>query len=241
MRGPEASDGVSEVPLGRALALFADASAGDAAADAAVLARRAGGAFATRAGCGVPVLYAQQVHGATSYVYAAHRKLGEGPHLVGRCDALITAEPLVALTVRTADCLPVALAGGGVVAMVHAGWRGLAAGILGTVVRRFATEFGVAAAGLEAVVGVGVGACHYPVGDEVRGALARLGVAPAVWDRGAAVDLQALAVARLHGHGLPPGAVTALAGCTYCDGRHHSYRRDGAAAGRQWGAVMLLA
>ncbi len=223
-----------------AVALFAGAERSPAGLGDEELAASAGAAIAERTGRMVPVLYARQVHGRLSYTYGAEGELPAGPVLVGACDALITAEPGVAMLVRTADCLPVALAGGGAAAMVHAGWRGLAADVLGAVVRRLGAEMGVRADRLAAVIGVGVGPCHYPVGPEVLGALAALDCAGAPWRAGeSAVDLAAWARGRLLACGLDAAAVETLPGCTACDPALHSHRRDGAAAGRQWSAVML--
>jgi YfiH family protein len=165
--------------------------------------------------------------------------LAPGPHLVGTCDALLTTEPWTALVVRTADCLPIALAGGGAVAMIHAGWRGLAADVLGFTVGRLRAEFGVAPDALDAVVGVGIGPCHYPVGAEVVAALERHPVADGPWRGDGVVDLARFASGRLAALGLDPGRVRVVPGCTACSPSYHSFRRDGNPAGRQWNAVIL--
>ena len=142
------------------------------------------------------------------------------------------------MLVRTADCLPVALAGGGAVAMVHAGWRGLAGDILAAALARFRADFGVPPADVEAVIGVGIGPCHYQVGPEVVAALARLDAGDARWRAGDAVDLGAFAAGRLAVLGVAPARIARLPGCTACTPRFHSHRRDGAAAGRQWSAIV---
>jgi purine-nucleoside/S-methyl-5'-thioadenosine phosphorylase / adenosine deaminase len=234
-------NGVLAIPLGAATALFGDASSSPAGLDEGGLAAAAGDAVERRFARAVPVLYARQLHGRLSYTYSAAGPLPPGPHLVGGCDALLTAEPWTALAVRTADCLPVALAGGGVVAMVHAGWRGLAADVLGAVTGRLGAEFGTAADVLDAVVGVGVGPCHYRVGDEVGAALERLPAAGAGWRGDGVVDLARFAAGRLAALGLDPARVRVLPGCTACSPAYHSYRRDGAAAGRQWSAIVIAA
>jgi YfiH family protein len=221
-----------------ALGLFADAGCSPPGIGGAEIAQHASERIAAEVGHAVPVLYADQAHGRLTFTYGAHGALPPRPHLVGTCDALITAEPGVALLVRTADCLPVALAGNGVVAMVHAGWRGLALDVIGATVRRMSAEFGVSAAHLEAVIGVGVGPCHYPVGEEVVEALQRHRVEDNTWRRGVAVDLAAWTVGRLRALGVAGAALRVLQGCTACDRRYHSVRRDGTAAGRQWSAVL---
>jgi polyphenol oxidase len=238
--GPD-ENGVTTVFLTGALAAFG--SAGDASGKLASseLAGRAAGWFAARLGRQVPVLYADQRHTYLTFVFGREGELAPGPSLVGICDAIVTGETDVALQVQTADCLPVALAGGGAIAMVHAGWRGLAADILAASLGRLRTDLGIAAAELEAVIGVGIGPCHYLVGPEVVAALARRDAGGARWRAGDAVDLGAFAAGRLETLGVAPERITRLPGCTACTPGFHSYRRDGAAAGRQWSAIVRLA
>ncbi|MDD5562739.1 MAG: polyphenol oxidase family protein [Thermoanaerobaculaceae bacterium] len=231
--------GVLAVPTDGALALFADRDGAAAGLDERALAEAAAAAAGRALGRPVASLYARQEHTRLTYTFSAAAELEPGAHLVGTCDALITAEPATALVVRTADCLPVAIAGGGAVAMVHAGWRGLAADILGAVVGRLRAEFGVGPGALAAIVGVGVGPCHYRVGPEVTGALARLDASGAGWRGDGVVDLAAFAAGRLTGLGLDPARVRVLPGCTACSPAYHSVRRDGPAAGRQWSAIIL--
>jgi YfiH family protein len=135
--------------------------------------------------------------------------------------------------VLTADCLPVALGSHGAVAMVHAGWRGLAGGVL---------EEGVCAlrelggeGELVAVIGPGAGPCCYEVGEEVHAAFGgahRVGSPP-----GRRIDLKAIARDRLLAAGV--SEVRDVAACTICDERFFSYRREGDRAGRQGGVVWL--
>ena len=222
------------------LAAFANARAAPEQLGPAALAGRVQAWVAARLQRSVPVLYADQRHTAIVYSYGAHRQLPAKPHCVGICDGLLTAERNVALTVRTADCLPVMIAGGGVVAMLHGGWRSLAADILGKCVRRCATEYGVGAETLQAVIGVGIGPCHYPVGSDVAAALASLPVTASGWQRDGRVDLAAWAKGRLINSGIRAAEIRTLAGCTACSPDHHSFRRDGQRAGRQWAAVLLI-
>jgi copper oxidase (laccase) domain-containing protein len=234
-----AGTGVSVFPLGGALALFGDARSAPDALGAADLAVAAGAAIRRLTGRDVPVLYARQEHTRLAFTFSTLVPLQAGPHLVGTCDAILTAEPWTALSVRTADCLPVALAGEGVVAIVHAGWRGLAADVLGAAVRRLHAEFGVSAARVSAVVGVGVGPCHYRVGEDVVAALSSHAVGDATWRGDGTVNLAAWARGRLCALAVPAAAVRVLPGCTACSPSHHSYRRDGAGKGRQWSAVVI--
>jgi len=84
-------------------------------------------------------------------------------------DALVTAEPGVLLSVRTADCLPLLLVDTKlrVIAAVHAGWRGALARVIEKTVGELCRMFGSAPEDLVAAVGPAIGACCYEVGDEV--------------------------------------------------------------------------
>jgi hypothetical protein len=135
--------------------------------------------------------------------------------------------------VLTADCLPVALGSSGVVAMVHAGWRGLAAGVLEEGVRAV-RELG-GAGEMVAVVGPGAGPCCYEVGEEVHAAFSGSHRVESPHTRN--IDLKAIARERLLAAGV--SEVSDIAACTICDERFFSYRREGARAGRQGGVAWL--
>jgi polyphenol oxidase len=148
-------------------------------------------------------------------------------------DGQATSVAGIGALVLTADCLPVALGTEGAVAIVHAGWRGLAAGVLEEGVRAL-RELG-GEGDLIAVSGPGSGPCCYEVGEEVHAAFGgahRVARAPA-----RNIDLKAVARDRLQAAGV--GEVRDVAACTICDERFFSYRREGARAGRQ-GAVAWL-
>ena len=239
MSGTAHPEGHSTLAVAGGVVLLGDRTSASAALDERALAQAAGAAVKRALGRDVPVLYGMQEHSRLTFTFSAAGPLSPGPHFVGRCDALITGEPWTALVVRTADCLPVALAGGGAVAMVHAGWRGLASDVLGAAVGRLRAEFGVPADALDAVVGVGVGPCHYRVGPEVAAGLERNAVDGDGWRGAGVVDLAAYAAGRLAALGHGPERVRVLPGCTACSPQYHSYRRDGAGAGRQWNAIVL--
>ncbi len=207
--------------------------AGDDGPPVELLGSLPGGAQAVR--------WCRQVHGRI--LASLSREPGnplQGAACVGRCDGLLTDEPGIVVAVRTADCVPVLIHGGGVVAAVHAGWRGAAAGIVPRAVRRFEVEYGVPAGELTAVLGPHVGSCHYEVGSEVVEALGRVAGDPGEWLHEGRVDLGAIIVHQLVMAGVGPFGAERVGGCTACDPRLASYRRDGDAAGRQWSAVALL-
>ena len=198
--------------------------------------RRAGGdssgwAVAGLAGASLPVAVARQVHG-TSVVTA--RRGGGRPE----ADGLVSATPGILVGVVTADCVPVLLIDPRrrAVAAVHAGWRGAAAGVLETAVGYLAETYDCLPADLEAAIGPAIGGCCYEVGPEVADAFrARSGdLTAAAWRHGVGrphLDLRRVAQLLLLAAGVPEVAI--LGPCTACDRTYHSYRRDGATAGRQ--------
>jgi polyphenol oxidase len=174
----------------------------------------------------------RQVHGATVRRVRAIGGRG-GEALAVDADGHATALRGVGATVLVADCLPVLLAAPGAVAALHAGWRGLAAGVLEQGVRALEEVGGAGGAGeICALIGPGAGPCCYEVGEEVHAAF---GGAGRVGERN--IDLPALARERLLAAGV--GAVERVGICTICDARLYSHRREGARAGRQAGIVWL--
>ena len=159
----------------------------------------------------------------------------------GEADAIVSCVPGLCVAVVTADCVPILLAAetGHAVAAVHAGWRGLARGVIPRAVAALRRELDTGAP-LRAVVGPCIGACCYEIDGPVVTALEpRFGAAlgGALRSRGgghALLDLAALARTDLTGAGLAAEAIGGFpAACTHCDpDRFHSYRRDGARAGR---------
>jgi YfiH family protein len=115
----------------------------------------------------------QQVHGREVVVVRA----GEQRRAGAEADALVSDDPGVAIAVRAADCVPLLMADRvrGVVASVHAGWRGTAAGVAGAALAALHREFGTRPADVVAAIGPSIGACCYEVGSEVVDAFAAAG------------------------------------------------------------------
>jgi len=199
------------------------------------------------------IAFAHQVHGAELMVHAgsppfsfaspevasAQRDRVEPPisrvgavsldELVPAADGHVIAEPGVAGLVFVADCVPVALSGPNGAAILHCGWRGLAAGILAK---------GVAAiAATDAAIGPSIGPCCYEVGPEVLTAFERLGDGIAA-DR--MLDLPEVARRLLLEVGVERAELSGL--CTSCEpGLFFSHRRDEGRTGRQAGLVWRQA
>jgi YfiH family protein len=173
----------------------------------------------------------RQVHGTA--VHVIDQVTGTGGAAVPiDADGHVTTTPEVGAMVLAADCLPVALGCYGAVAMLHAGWRGLAAGVLERGVRELRT-LGADGQPIAAVVGPGAGVCCYEVGAEVHDAF----TGAQAHAHGRRLDLRAIAEQRLRAAGV--AAVSHVDACTICDERYFSYRREGAAAGRHAGIAWL--
>jgi YfiH family protein len=140
----------------------------------------------------------------------------------------------VGVMVLVADCLPVVLGSEGAVAALHAGWRGLAAGVLEEGVRAL-RELG-GRGDVVAVIGPAAGPCCYEVGEEVHAAFGGRST-PGPRGAGRNLDLPGLARARLEAAGV--ARVEDVGVCTICDERLFSHRREGLEAGRQTGVAWL--
>jgi YfiH family protein len=159
-------------------------------------------------------------------------------------DGLLSGLPGVAVGVTTADCLPVLLAApdGGAVAALHAGWRGLVAGILGRGVEALCEKAGCAPTELWAAVGPGIRPCCFEVGGEVVEAFSAAGFPERFFTQGNAGrpygDLAGLAVWALGRAGLQD--VHVVGTCTRCEPeRYFSYRRDGWPTGLQLSVIGM--
>jgi polyphenol oxidase len=201
-----------EAALPDATAVFSTRSAGSVKEDVAPLAEALGLSPGR-------IARGRQVHGAE----LVH---GPDPAQVPEADGQVLARPGIAGMVFVADCLPVAVSGPGGVAILHCGWRGLAAGIVAR---------GVEAVGAtHAAIGPGIGPCCYEVGEEVLGVFAGLGEGVA---KGRMLDLPEVARRLLREAGVRDVESAGL--CTRCEPElFFSHRRDGG-PGRQAGLAWL--
>ncbi len=177
----------------------------------------------------------QQVHGTTV------AELGPLPSAEPpQADAAVSRIPGTVLSILTADCLPMLFCAddGSTIGAAHAGWRGLAAGVLEVTIE----QMQVAPARLLAWLGPCIGTTSYEVGEEVRAAFVDheaaasacfVATRPGHWH----CDLAALArqrlaaagITRMHGGGFD----------TLADERFYSYRREGARSGRFASLIWL--
>ncbi|MBT0995837.1 peptidoglycan editing factor PgeF [Cellulomonas sp. DKR-3] len=196
--------------------------------------------LAAWAGC--PVAFADQVHGATTLVVATPSAVpADALRAVGAGDALVTADPGVALAVLVADCVPVLLADddAGVVGAAHAGRRGLVDGVLPSVVEAM-VALGARPERVRAAVGPAIAGSSYEVPEAMRDEVAVL-----------VPEARATTRAGTPALDLPRGAEAVLLRCgvgevlrsrrdTWADADLFSFRRDGR-TGRAAGVIRPLA
>ena len=163
-----------------------------------------------------------QVHGSSVRLVAGPEEARDGEEHDGQ----VTTSREVICAVRTADCLPVALFSPEAAGVIHAGWRGLAGGVIaeGVAAVRRAGDSEVTA-----VIGPGARACCYEAGPEVHEEFASLGPKARHADN---ADLPWIVAEQLSGLGV--GEIIDTGACTICSPgpAWHSHRRDGEDAGR---------
>ena len=194
------------------------------------------------------ILAVRQVHGARVLVptvaeCAATDCEGRAlPAALPQADALVSTVGGAILTIRTADCVPILLVApeARAIAAVHAGWRGVLAGIVQNALATLERCSGARPGEVRAALGPAIGGCCYEFGAEhVPRFIAAFGSSverawrPDSDDRGH-LDMRLLAGVALEAAGVSPAAISTVGPCT---AEHptelHSYRRDGARAGRQ--------
>jgi YfiH family protein len=182
------------------------------------------------------LVFSEQVHGNTAVIV-------DGPPATPPvADGLVTHVPGLALVVMVADCVPVLLADAevGVVAVAHAGRRGVELGIVTSTVRAM-EDLGADPLRTHAWLGPAIGSCCYEVPADMQADVAA--VAPGVLDGGGrtragapSLDLRAGVLGQLRELGVDKVGV--IGGCTQDDPEQYSYRRDGT-TGRFAGIIWL--
>lgn len=194
-----------------------------------------------------PVLQPQQIHcDGIAVVDRSSRRPDD-------CDAAITADRALGIGVRTADCIPVLLYDPihKVVAAVHAGWKGTVLKIVPKTVSRMTARFGTDPANLYALIGPGISADSFQVGQEVADRFAEEGFpmdlilsdhgprVPGTMQGGLHIDLWQANRWLLESLGVPAARITVTGIDTYTDSRFWSARRDGPECGRLITAIRI--
>jgi polyphenol oxidase len=214
-------DGQIAIDLPGAKAVFTTRSWGDVRETWSKIAER----------LGLDLAFAKQVHGARVITVTASTGQHRAP--LAEADAIVTTASGVAPTVLAADCVPIVIAARGAVAAVHAGWGGLDAGVIAEAAARVRTLSGSV---LNAAIGPAAGACCYEVGDDLH---RRFALRSQDFRRHQNLDLKAIARVQLMEAGV--ARVHDCDVCTICGdpALTFSYRRDGAATGRQAAIAWL--
>lgn len=191
------------------------------------------------------IVFPKQVHG--DHIEVLKEPVPEAWHR--EADAVLTHCPFLPIGVKTADCLPILMADrkGKGVGAIHAGWKGVALGILPKAIRQFSLHFGVEPEEMVLAVGPAIGGCCLEVDAPVRDLFLNLGQ-EAYWKVYARpgrpghwwLDLKAIVQEQALGEGVRRENVDILPYCTCCEKDYfYSYRREGLAAGRQMNYIVL--
>lgn len=203
-------------------------------------------ASSSRVGAPVMVVSVKQVHGTEALII--DRPVPATATFSGTWDALVTNQPGVMVTVKTADCVPVLIhdVHHGVVAAVHAGWRGAIAGIVTKTLDLMKREFGSEPMMTRLAIGPSAGPCCYEVDHAVLEPLRQYHpywqavVRQCSPSRGL-LDLRALIRRQVTAMGVASEQVETVDLCTICTpSRFYSYRRDGVVNGTMVSGIMLI-
>lgn len=187
------------------------------------------------------VTLARQVHG-TGILHVTEPSLDES-----EADILLTDRKGLAVGVKTADCLPILLADpeAGLVAAVHAGWKGTVRRVVEVAIRRL-MDMGARPKRLLAALGPCMQGCCYEVGEDVmrefetnfnRWSTFLIPAPDSKW----LLDLQEANRIQILSLGVPPERIDQIGLCTWCrPDLFHSYRRDGEKAGRMVSLIQML-
>jgi YfiH family protein len=191
------------------------------------------------------VVSVTQVHGTDILIVDRPAEVGTG--FSGGWDALITNQPRVLLTIRTADCVPVLFHDPvhKVVAAVHAGWRGTLAGIVPKTLSHLQQHFRSVVEEVRMVIGPSAGQCCYEVDEPVLGPLRS--ECPywrhVIRERGtgrAMLDLRELVRRQAQAFGVEGAHIWTIRLCTICHPElFYSYRRDGVVKDTMVSGIML--
>jgi len=160
-------------------------------------------------------------------------------------DALLATESGIAVGVRVADCLSLLLAdpNTGAVAAVHAGWRGVVAGVVEAAIAALVTRAQTQVERVQAAIFPHIRSCCFEVDRSVADTLAAVCPTREVVDNGYRkphVDLASIVRSQLNISGIADDRIDEVKGCTRCQpDRFFSYRRDGESSGRHLAAIAV--
>jgi polyphenol oxidase len=198
-------------------------------------------ALATLTADTFPLHTLKQVHGDDILIVQQESDATARPE----ADGLISRESGVLLGIATADCVPVLMVAPehGVIAALHAGWRGTLKGICQRAITMLKNCWQVESANVWVAFGPAISPCCYEVGRDVGEALHERWRTKAAWqpfatgDKGF-LDLRAINRAQCESMGIPTSQIQSIGPCTFCTSPDFaSYRREGVGAGRQLSVI----
>src|SRR5262245_14936552 len=184
----------------------------------------------------------KQVHGEEIIVANQHCKTWEKQP---EADGIVTTELGLLLGIVSADCVPLLIVAPqqGIVAALHAGWRGTLKGISIRAMDMFTSGWHIDPTSLWIALGPAIGGCCYEVGVEVGESLVQRWnpSSPTAWqpygERGL-LDLREINLVQFEQAGVPRERIQLVGPCTFCDSsRFASYRREGLSASRQLSVI----
>jgi YfiH family protein len=187
------------------------------------------------------LVWCHQVHGCTAATVSS------GTQNQLEADALLTDRPTVLLSIRVADCVPILLAGedGRAVAAVHAGWRGVVAGVVPRTIAEMRARFGIDPQRTLAAIGPCIRDAHFEVGPEVAAEFRRVDLAGAVVEAAYPkphIDLVGAVTQQLHRAGIDATRIDQTDRCTYRDAdEFFSHRRGKGVTGRMAAVIAARA
>ena len=199
-------------------------------------------AFSQAQGGDLSVCMVKQVHGDEIIVVNQHCKVWEKRP---EADGIITIEAGLLLGIASADCVPVLIVAPqqGIIAALHAGWRGTLKGISARAMDKFISGWDVDPASLWVALGPAIGGCCYEVGNDIGESLVQRWnpSSPTAWrphgEKGL-LDLCEINFAQFEQAGVPREQIQQVGPCTFCDSsRFASYRREGPNASRQLSVI----
>lgn len=189
----------------------------------------------------LPLYTLKQVHGDDILIIPQGDNLHDRPE----ADGLMSREPGILLGIVTADCVPVLMVAPeyGLIAALHAGWRGTLQGISQRAIHLLKNHWNVAPQQVWVALGPSISACCYEVGKEVGEALQERWGTNQAWqpkeggEKGF-LDLRAINSSQCEKAGVPLTQIQSVGPCTFCVSPDFaSYRREGTGAGRQLSVI----
>lgn len=171
------------------------------------------------------IVSARQIHGNKIKKVSKNNK----GKIIQNADGLMTNEKGITLSIRTADCLSIFIFDSkkNVIALLHAGWRGLESNIVGKSIKKLIKEFGSDAKDIVVGIGPGIGICHFEVKEDVKDKFKKYKNAIERKNERIFINLKQIALEQLLKEGIKEKNIEINPDCTYHENeKYYSFRRD---------------